>query len=62
MDNKTAHIEIGRWKNIPRENRSCHLCNEETGNEFHFLFICNFPYLLNFRKKTSSRLLHNIPK
>jgi hypothetical protein len=20
---------MGRWKNIPRENRSCHLCNEE---------------------------------
>jgi hypothetical protein len=30
-------IEMGRWKNIPRENRSCHLCNEEIGNEFHYL-------------------------
>jgi hypothetical protein len=26
-------------------------CNEEIGNEFHYLFICNFPYLLNLRKK-----------
>jgi len=25
-------IEMRRWKNIPRENRFCHLCNEEIGN------------------------------
>jgi hypothetical protein len=43
-------IEMGRWKNIPRENRTCHLCNEEIGNAFHYLFICSFPYLLNLRK------------
>jgi hypothetical protein len=44
-------IEMGRWKNIPRENRTCHLCNEEIGNEFLYLFICSFPYLLNLRKQ-----------
>ena len=38
---------MGRWKNIPR---------------FHYLSICNFPYLLNLREKTCSKLLHNIPK
>ena len=38
---------MGRWKNIPR---------------FHYLSICNFPYLLNLRNKTCSKLLHNIPK
>jgi hypothetical protein len=43
-------IEMGRWKNIPRENRTCHLCNEEIGNAFHYLFICSFPHLLNLRK------------
>ena len=41
---------MGRWKNIPRENRSCHLCNEEIGNEFTYLFVIS-PYLLNLRKK-----------
>ena len=48
--NQNNSIEIGRWKNILRENRSYHLCDEEIGNEFHYLFICNFPYLLNLRK------------
>ena len=39
-------IEMGRWKNIPRENRSCHLCNEEIGNEFHLRIECIFCSLI----------------
>ena len=34
-------IETGRWANILKQNRKCHLCNLEIGNEFHYLFICS---------------------
>jgi hypothetical protein len=29
--------------NILKQNRKCHLCNLEIGNEFHYLFICSYP-------------------
>lgn len=32
-------IETGRWKNIERENRLCHLCNcNKLGDEYHYMF------------------------
>ena len=34
-------VEIGRWRNIPYENRQCPLCDSrEVGDEFHYFFIC----------------------
>ena len=34
-------IETGRWKNIERENRLCHLCNcNKLGDEYHYMFEC----------------------
>ena len=27
-------IETGRWNNIPREERICHLCKETIGDEY----------------------------
>ena len=36
-------IEKGRWLNIPRENRTCNLCDKaDLGDEFHFLLSCPF--------------------
>jgi hypothetical protein len=29
-------IATGRWDNIPREERICHLCKETIGDEYHF--------------------------
>ena len=43
-------IETGRWRNIPKENRICHLCNEGVGNEYHYLFVCTRPQILEFDK------------
>jgi hypothetical protein len=43
-------LNLTKTKHITRENRVCHLCNESIGHEFQYLFICNFPYLLNCRK------------
>ena len=44
-------IETGRWRNIPKENRICHLCNEGVGNEYHYLFVCTHPQILELRQK-----------
>ena len=34
-------IEKGRYNNIPREQRKCTLCNQNTiENEYHFLLVC----------------------
>ena len=45
-------IEIGRWKNIPREDRLCTLCQDTlVGDEFHYLFICKHPLLHTLRNK-----------
>ena len=40
-------IETGRWVNILKQNRKCHLCNLEIGNEFHYLFV-HFHKLMNY--------------
>ena len=47
--NHNLPIESGRWRNIPRENRTCPLCNSnDVGDEFHYLFTCSS--LLDDRK------------
>ena len=33
-------IETGRWFNIERDDRICHLCNSDVGDEFHYIFSC----------------------
>ena len=33
-------IETGRWQNISREDRICHLCRDGNGDEYHYLFLC----------------------
>ena len=42
-------IETGRWANIRKQNRKCHLCNLDIGNEFHYLFICSYPQISELR-------------
>ena len=50
LSNLHIPIETGRWKNIPRENRKCPLCcTGDIGNEFHYLFICPYDYLVTQR-------------
>ena len=38
--NHRLPIEIGRWENIPINERICNLCNKDIGDEFHYLFNC----------------------
>jgi hypothetical protein len=44
-------IETGRWANILKQHRKCHLCNLEIGNKFHYLFICSYPQISELRTK-----------
>ena len=34
------NLEIGRFRGIPLEQRTCPKCSEEVENEIHFLFVC----------------------
>ena len=45
-------IQKLRYENILRENRNCTLCNlNEIGDEFHYLFLCQFPLFKENRSK-----------
>jgi hypothetical protein len=46
-------IETGKWANILKQNRKCHLCNLEIGNEFHYLFIFSYPQISELRTNLS---------
>ena len=62
--NHKLPVEVGRWENIPYEDRKCSLCDKNgIGDEFHYLLIC--PYFANDRKlflKPYFYLRPNIPK
>ena len=35
--------ETGRWYNISRNDRLCHLCDSiDIGDEFHYVMTCSF--------------------
>ena len=44
---------LGRYTNTPRDQRFCTLCTmvEKLGDEFHLLFECNHPQLVQLRVK-----------
>ena len=43
-------IQSLRYVGVPRVDRICHFCNKnEMGDEFHYLFQCTHPELLNAR-------------
>ena len=46
-------VETGRWRRIPRENRKCHLCHLDVGDEYHYFLTCN--YLNNLRRQNIDR-------
>ena len=46
--NHMLPVETGRWRRIPRENRKCHLCHLDVGDEYHYVLTCNF--LNNLRR------------
>ena len=38
--NHNLPVESGRWQNIAYSDRICVKCQQEIGDEFHYLFIC----------------------
>jgi hypothetical protein len=44
-------VETGRWVNITREERICHLCHNDIGSEYNFIFESSFPNVIDIRKK-----------
>ena len=50
-NNKLA-IVLGRYTNIPREERICRVCNlGKMGDEYHLFFECNNNEVLRFRNE-----------
>ena len=37
----SLQVELGRYHNLPRNERICTLCNEGIEDEIHFLFMCD---------------------
>ena len=36
-------VETGRWQNVSRHDRLCHLCDSpDIGDEFHYIMSCSF--------------------
>jgi hypothetical protein len=57
--NHRLPIEKGRFFGIPRDERTCHLCNTNSlGDEFHYLFVCDF-FKQERRKYISVRYTSN---
>ncbi len=75
ISNHKLEIEYGRYKNIPREQGHCKLCNSgEIEDEFHLTFSCKTYetlrnnaneilkniFQLNLTVQTKQKLLENI--
>lgn len=62
LSNIKFPVETGRWRNVQRDNRICTKCNSgEVGSEFHYLFICQYPDILEKRLKHIPRYYINNP-
>ena len=53
-------VETGRWRRIRREDRKCHLCQLEIGDEYHYMLTCS--YLSNLRRQYKDRKFFTRPK
>ena len=42
MCNHKLPIELGRHNNIERNLRKCNKCGIDIGDEYHYLFICDY--------------------
>jgi len=49
-DDVSLPVETGRWHNVSRADRLCHLCDSaDIGDEFHYIMSCD--YLKQEREK-----------
>ena len=61
LSNLKIPVETGRWQNIPMEERICQKCNQNIGDEYHYLFICNFHEITTLRENLIPRYYLNHP-
>ena len=55
-------IEVGRWNNIPRDQRLCTLCHlHKIGDEFHYIFECSENDVAQARQNFLSKDFINKP-
>ena len=40
--NHRLSVEMGRWNSTPLNERLCHFCQDEVGDEFHTSLKCKF--------------------
>ena len=40
LTNVGFYLLIGHWNNTSVEYRTCIFCNNDIGDEFHYLFMC----------------------
>ena len=53
-------VETGRWNNVPRSDRLCHLCaSNDIGDEYHYIISCGA--LKDERKKFLPLYCNYIP-
>ena len=41
VSDHNLEVEIGRYKNIPREQRTCKICTKDIDDEYHFFLNCS---------------------
>jgi hypothetical protein len=57
--NHRLPIEVGRWHNIPINERTCFLCYSNIGDEYHYILECK--HFEDLRKKHIKRYYYNHP-
>ena len=62
LSNHTLPVQYQRQFDVPREERVCHICNlGDIGDEFHYLFICDYPDIKVKRTQFLSKYyLHHV--
>ena len=60
--NNNLPVNKARYLDIPRSERLCVLCDSnDIGDEFHYLFVCNYPPIDNERTKFIKRYYYVNP-
>lgn len=59
VGNHKLPVETGRWDQTPHNERYCHHCIEDIGDEFHYVFLC--PLFSQLRKKYIHPYFYNRP-
>ena len=55
-------VETGRWVGVPRDQRVCHLCTDNSvGDEYHYLFRCTNDQVCTIRNKYIPAYYLNTP-